>query len=191
MNDVLNRYYAEQLAYFSRVNLLKLYRAKHGHEPAETVRYAMEIYKGRTYFLKGLLAKQEAHVGEIHRGLITSLTAQHKALVEAGKTASKDVKGDADHYLNEILRFYWTAAACICSLGRELVVLPVDHLDKYTNIVARRMLAQVINRLKKQSFKTHLDVVNFMESYISIEHKGLINRWRWLLYRSLLPVRVR
>ena len=193
MNDVLNRYYAEQLAYFGDINLIKLSRAETTALPIEIeeAAYATERYMMRAQFLKEQLAKQEAHVEEIYLGLIKFLETQHSALVKAGKTAPLTVSGDAADHLNELLRFHWAAAACICSQGRDITILPVDHLDKTINTIIRRTLAQIINRLKKQQIKNHLDIVEFMEFYISLDPNGAAKRWRRLLRRSLLPVRLK
>lgn len=188
MNDVLNRYYACQLSFFGEINTLKIGAPPPSPQRLESMRFVTVIYTQDLDFLKSLLAKQDAHVEDIHRGLIAFAETQRKALLEAEKTASTTFDGNAIRQLNEMLNFYWAAAACICSLGKDINAIPVGHLDKTTNVLFRRLLTLLTSRLKKQSMNTQLDVVNFLDSYVSIADTRLEKRWRWLLYRSLLPV---
>lgn len=168
MNNALNRYFAVRLVIYDHIKKIKPDLREIDFNDILHLHEKLAFYINQLIFLRGLLSHQNAHIDDIRRGLINLGEAQYAAILNAKENPPDTAYADVGEVLHDMSNFYWIASACICSLGQDVAVLTVKHLDEETISFLRRMLAINIHRLKKQPLKTHLDVVDFLDSCLTL-----------------------
>lgn len=191
MNNELNRYFSYQLDFYREINFRRLKKIEGNREEQTLLAYAFKDLRESTAHVKEGLAKRDEHVSEMRQGLIDYLSRQLAAFNTAKESAQKSASAEPTASIQMMSRIYWAAAMCVCSGGQFTAAQPVAHLDTNSNKIIRRVVAQVLAKLKKEQFETHLHVANFFEWYVPVGDQSTTERWKKLLYRTMLPVWIR